>query len=119
MSVHMFTQFRMMMWLFGILFAEIVTCKESVILNSNEEILVAFSNRPPFVYKDENGALKGLDILIIENFARKFDRRIKYEEMNKSLNEMFNQEENIEKKLDGIEVKTRKISISKMINCLF
>lgn len=63
---------------------------------SNKEIVVAFSERPPFVFQDQNGALKGLDILIVENFAKKSNLKIKYKKFTGSLNAMLNREETFE-----------------------
>lgn len=80
-----------------ILFVIIAASEEHGLSRSKEEILVAFSVRPPFAYKDKNGILKGLDILIIENFAKKFDLQIKFIQFNESLNQMLSKEETIEK----------------------
>lgn len=56
------------------------------------EIMVAFSQRQPFVFRSEDQVLKGLDVLIVENFAKKFQLQIKYIEFNTSLNVMLNDE---------------------------
>lgn len=65
-------------------------------LKPNKEIVVGFSNRPPFVFQDKNGAMKGLDVLIIENFAKKANLQIKYKHFDASLNEMFGREDTFE-----------------------
>lgn len=57
------------------------------------EIFVAFSMRVPFVYRSQTGESKGLDIMIIKNFARKLKFNVKYVEYNISFNEMFSKEE--------------------------
>lgn len=61
-----------------------------------EEIVVAFSSRVPFVYRNQAGGLQGLDISIIENFAKRLNLKIKYIEYNSSFNEMFMKEETFE-----------------------
>lgn len=64
--------------------------------NSQNELLVAFSQRQPFVFRNQgHHQLKGLDILIVENFSKKFHLQIKYIEFNSSLNEMFNDEQSM------------------------
>lgn len=90
---------------FGILFAGGVASQEHELPRSNKEIVVAFSKRPPFVFYDENGALRGLDVSIIENFAKKFNFRIKYNEFNESLNEVFSREETIENILVSVNLR--------------
>lgn len=52
-------------------------------------ITVALSERIPFAFFDPNGTPKGLDVLIIENFARKFKLKIDYLAVNTSLNHIF------------------------------
>lgn len=54
--------------------------------HSNREITVALSEQKPFVILNRNETPKGLDVLIIENFAMKFNLRIKYFVINSSLN---------------------------------
>lgn len=87
------------MWLilwWKILFIGIIASEECAASRSHKEIVVAFSKKPPFVYQNQNGVLKGLDILIIENFAKKAKLRVKYKEFNGSLNAMLNREETFE-----------------------
>lgn len=57
-------------------------------------ITVALSERKPFVILDGNATPTGLDVLIIENFARKFNLKIKYIIMNTSMNDIFIKMEN-------------------------
>lgn len=57
------------------------------------EIFVAFSTRKPFAYRSQSGAVKGLDFLIIENFARRINANVKYIEYNISFNGLFRKEE--------------------------
>lgn len=93
------TLLKLMMWLvllWKILLIALIASEECAPSRSNNEIVVAFSKRPPFVYQDQNGALKGLDILIIENFAKKAKLRVKYKEFNGSLNVMINRVETFE-----------------------
>lgn len=70
-----------------------ITIAEVVDAIKPKEIFIAFSARVPFVYRSQMGELKGLDILIIENFAKKLKFNIKYVEYNTSFNEMFSKEE--------------------------
>lgn len=58
----------------------------SIDKHPNREITVALSERKPFVILNQNEAPKGLDVLIIENFASKNNLRIKYRVINSSLN---------------------------------
>lgn len=55
----------------------------------NRIITVALSERIPFVIFDRNGTPNGLDILIIENFGRKFNLQIDYLVVNSSLNQVL------------------------------
>lgn len=61
-------------------------------LHPDHKITVALSERDPFVVFNQNGAPKGLDILIIENFARKLNLKIDYFLVNISLNYIFTDE---------------------------
>lgn len=56
-------------------------------------ITVAFWEQKPFVNIDENGKPNGLDVQIIENFAKKYDFHINYISLNSSLNYNFANEE--------------------------
>lgn len=53
------------------------------------KITVAVSERKPFVVIDQSGKPKGLDVLIIEHFARKFNLHIDFIIVNASLNYIF------------------------------
>lgn len=68
-----------------------------VFSSSSAEITVAFSKRDPFVVRNQYGELGGLDILIINNFARKVHLNVKYMEQNSSLNEILENQEFSEK----------------------
>lgn len=59
----------------------------------NQKITVALSERKPFAMLDQNGTPKGLDVLIVENFAQKFHLQIDYVVINSSLNYIFTNEE--------------------------
>lgn len=60
------------------------------------EIRVMASQMKPFVFYDKN-TLKGLDIDIIENFAKKFKLKVKYITKNKSLNEAFSTQDGFDR----------------------
>lgn len=62
-------------------------------MSFEQKITVALSERRPFVILDQNGTPKGLDISIIENFAKKFHLQIDYIVINSSLNYVFANEE--------------------------
>lgn len=50
------------------------------------KITVTLSGRKPFVILNSDGAPKGLDVLIIENFAKKLNLQIDYSVVNRSQN---------------------------------
>lgn len=53
-----------------------------------------FSNREPFVIEDKiNYVLNGLDVSIMENFAKKFNFKTEYIRSNQPLNLAFHSEE--------------------------
>lgn len=55
--------------------------------STNRKIIVAvLSERKPFTIIDEIGPPNGLDALMIENFARKFNFQVEYIDINSSLN---------------------------------
>lgn len=55
----------------------------------DRKIVVALSEQRPFVMFDQNGTPTGLDVLIIKNFARKFNFQVDYSILNSSLNYIF------------------------------
>lgn len=55
-------------------------------------ITVALSEQKPFVIIGEDDSPKGLDVSIIENFAKKLSLQINYVVINSSLNHMFSNE---------------------------
>lgn len=59
--------------------------------NLKQKITVAFSERTPFVKVSEK-KLIGVDISIIENFARHYKFQISYVNLNTSLNHIFIEE---------------------------
>lgn len=62
-------------------------------VNFKQKITVALSERKPFVFHDQNGILKGLDVSIIESFAKKHNLLINYVFVNVSLNYVFTNED--------------------------
>lgn len=74
---------------FGLLNSCEAVQKNASKLYPDYKITVALSERNPFVILNQNGAPKGLDILIIENFARKLNLQIDYFLVNISLNYIF------------------------------
>lgn len=66
-----------------------IVAAHSKILHPNLSITVALSERNLFMTFDPNGTPKGLDVMLLENFARKFSLDIKYVIMNTSLNGVF------------------------------
>lgn len=83
-------------FIFGIFLLKINIVDGVVATEIPKEIFVAFSTRVPFVYRTQTGELKGLDVMIIENFATKLKLNVKYVEYNISFNEMFRKEETFE-----------------------
>src|SRR5215468_785866 len=90
-----------MLFIWGILWLMIIskssqaTAKKSFPkLSPHHDITVTLSERKPFVILNENGQPQGLDTLIIENFAHKFNLKIKYFVVNTSLNYIFSNENN-------------------------
>lgn len=66
-------------------------------MEPSERIIVGYSKREPFVYTNKDGTLRGLDVMIMENFAGKLNLKLEYVEHNISLNEISNNEEAFEK----------------------
>lgn len=63
--------------------------------HSIPSIKVALSERKPFAIVDQNGKPNGLDVQIIENFAKKLNLRLEYFFVNLSLNYVFANENNV------------------------
>lgn len=58
--------------------------------SSNRSLTVmAFIAEPFVIYDRKSSTLKGLDVDIIENFAKKFNLHVKFLLSNESLNELF------------------------------
>lgn len=66
-------------------------------LGSYRKITVAVSERIPFVVLDQNETLMGLDVQILENFAKKFKLQIDYVIVDASLNYVFSNEQEFRK----------------------
>lgn len=64
----------------------------SIQVRSQEKIIVAFTERKLFVMLDEDGTPKGLDVLVIQNFVRKFNLQVDYYIMDTYENYNFNEE---------------------------
>ena len=75
--------------LFIFFFLELVIA-EDISVRPAVKVIVGFSKREPFVYANQLGTLKGLDISIMENFARKFNLKLEFVEQKISLNELSN-----------------------------
>lgn len=56
---------------------------------ANQRISIMYSKRSPFVMQSGSAPPKGMDVSIIENFARKFNLQIDYVQSNESLNSAF------------------------------
>lgn len=85
----------------SILILEIIFCTAIAVEipmhpEPRHEMSVAFTQRVPFVFRDQQHVLKGLDVSIIENFAEKFHLKLKYIEYNISMNKVFNLEDSLE-----------------------
>ena len=57
-------------------------------MKPDRKITVLVSQSKPFAFY-ENGAFKGLDVNIVENFAKKFNLNVEYTVPHESLNKMF------------------------------
>lgn len=58
----------------------------------------------PFAYFDaKNHYLNGLDVKIINNFAKKYNLKINYVVTNENLNEAFNSENRVDNFLESIQ----------------
>ena len=55
---------------------------------SLDKLTVMMSQANPFAFH-ENGVFKGLEVKIVENFAKKFKLNVRYIHATESLNEMF------------------------------
>lgn len=69
--------------------------KGSMESKSIEKIKVMASHRVPFVIRGEN-LLRGLDIDIVENFAKKHQLKMEYFTPNETLHEIFDSEDRFE-----------------------
>ena len=76
-----------------IILAVILQSSESKSLN---KLTVMVSQSKPFAFH-ENGVLKGLDVNIVENFAKKLILKVNYILANESLNYVFSTEESFDK----------------------
>lgn len=75
-------------WIFSILLAAVVSTEH----HFNRKITVTIPTRNPIAIFDQNSVARGLDVLILENFAQKFDLQINYIAVNTSLNHIFSDE---------------------------
>lgn len=66
---------------------------EDISMRPTEKIIVGFSKREPFIYTNQLGTPKGLDISIMENFAQKFKLQLEFVEQKMSLNEVSDNNE--------------------------
>lgn len=81
------------MFLFEILLLKMVVTVNSMPLMSNKDkIIVALSERKPFVILNSKKEPRGLDVIMIQNFAEKFSFDVKYVVVNESLNYVFSDE---------------------------
>lgn len=70
----------------------------------SHKLTVMASQIKPFVFY-ENRLLKGLEVDMIENFAKQFNLSIEYIVTNESLNEIFNSKDHAEKWFKSIKNK--------------
>lgn len=67
---------------------------QSLDVDSSAKITIMFSHRNPFVIdSDQNLLPRGLDVSIVENFAKKYKLHTKYIRSNGSLNSVFHEEQ--------------------------
>lgn len=90
LNVQLYRLVKMLWLVLTFLTLSISEVRSAQHLNLQKELSVAFSIKRPFVYHDQNGKLKGLDILIIENFAQENGLRVKFIEFN-AMNLLKNQ----------------------------
>lgn len=62
---------------------------------SEAKLSVAFSERKPFLTFNPDGSIRGVDVSILNNFARKFNLNIEYQFVNTSLNYILSSEEKL------------------------
>lgn len=60
-------------------------------VRTQEKVTVTLSERKPFLMLYKNGTPKGLDVLVIENFARNNNLQIDYYIINTFENTNFNE----------------------------
>lgn len=77
--------------------------KQSPALKSIRKITVMASQVHPYVFHDKQQSVRGLDVDIIENFAKRFNFDIEYVIRNKSLKEVFSSEELFDKFVQSIQ----------------
>lgn len=68
---------------------------QSIDSKSLNKLTVLVSQSKPFAFY-ENGVLKGLDVNIVENFAKKIKLIIRYIHATESLNEVFLTEDGLD-----------------------
>lgn len=93
---------RMFVTLFKLCLLELITA--GALTEPKRRIVVGFTKREPFVFTNQVGALKGLDVLIVKNFARKFNLKLEFIEQTVSMNEIW-------KNYKVFEVHTQQINL--------
>lgn len=82
--------------MFWLTYSMIILSLQSFEAKSTSNINVMVSHAEPFVYFDvKKQSLKGLDVEIIKNFAKKFNLKINYIVTNETLNEVFSSENRV------------------------
>lgn len=77
--------------LFAVLFVKMIDAVHRVPsqVHSHDKITVTLSERQPFVIFNPERSPTGLDVLIIQNFAQKFNLKVEYHFVYESLNHVF------------------------------
>lgn len=75
-------------WTFSIFFPAVVSTEH----HFDRKITVAIPTRNSIAVLDRNAIPRGLDVLIVENFAQKFDLQIDYIVINSSLDRVLSNE---------------------------
>lgn len=88
--------------IFLLIVAALVGAHDLIESKSIQKIKVMASHAIPYVIRGEN-SLRGLDVDIVENFAKKHELEIEYVMANQSLQEIFNTQDMIESFLQTIQ----------------
>lgn len=81
------------MWLWFSILSNIILLTS---VRTENKLTVAFTEQKPFVILNQNGTPSGLDVLIVQNFAKHFNFELKFLPINQSLSSIFSDGRHLE-----------------------